>query len=87
MKNNGTKTLKTRVQYAIMKPRRITNAKASPETQALQVRRLKFDERVVSGDYIANENGGFELWEGPGGFRADAFLKPIYRRKREAGRY
>lgn len=43
-------------------------------------RRLKWDELVVQGDFVANERQGFELWEGPGGFRADAFLRPIYRR-------
>ena len=45
-------------------------------------RRLKWDELVTSGDYVVNENRRFEPWEGPSGFRADAFLKPIYRRKK-----
>jgi hypothetical protein len=45
-------------------------------------RRLKWDELVVSGDFITNEQQEFEPWEGPSGFRADAFVKPIYRRKK-----
>ncbi len=44
------------------------------------LRRLKLHEIVSQGDYVANEQGGFELWEGPGGFRADSFVKAIYRR-------
>jgi hypothetical protein len=42
-------------------------------------RRLKAHELVSQGDYVANEHQGFELWEGPGGFRADAFVKAMYR--------
>ena len=42
-------------------------------------RRLKSDELVGAGDYIENERQGLERWEGPGGFRADSFLKPTYR--------
>ncbi|HXI69036.1 MAG TPA: hypothetical protein VNN22_01635 [Verrucomicrobiae bacterium] len=43
-------------------------------------RRLKWDEVVTSGDYLVDEKRGFVPWQGPGGFRADTFLKPIYRR-------
>jgi len=43
-------------------------------------RRLKWDELVTRGDFVGDELHGFELWEGPTGFRADAFVKPIYRR-------
>ena len=43
-------------------------------------RRLEWDEVVTQGDYLVDEKRGFELWQGPGGFRADTFLKPIYRR-------
>ena len=42
-------------------------------------RRLKWNELVSLGDFVANEHRGFEPWEGPRGFRADAFVKPIYR--------
>lgn len=43
-------------------------------------RRLKWNELVSRGDFVADEHQGFEPWEGPGGFRADSFVKPIYRR-------
>ena len=45
-----------------------------------QFRRLKWNEVVRRGDFVADEHQGFEPWEGPGGFQADSFLKPIYRR-------
>ena len=48
-------------------------------------RRLRWDEIVVSGDFVVNQDRGFELWEGPSGFRADSFLTPIYRRKKGRG--
>jgi len=44
-------------------------------------RRLKCHEVVNRGDYMESEHQGFEPWEGPGGFRADTFVKPIYRRQ------
>jgi hypothetical protein len=43
-------------------------------------RRLKWNELVSLGDFVRNEHRRFELWQGPGGFRADSFVKPIYRR-------
>jgi len=66
-----------------MKTQGIDNLKqcAGPYSSK-QFRRLKWDELVVSGDFIVNDRRQFEPWEGPSGFRADAFLKPIYRRKR-----
>jgi hypothetical protein len=47
---------------------------------SLRFRRLKWNELVRSGDFVAVLERGFERWEGPTGFRADAFVKPIYRR-------
>jgi hypothetical protein len=44
------------------------------------LRLLKWHERVRRGDFVANEHHEFELWEGPPGFRADSFVKQIYRR-------
>jgi hypothetical protein len=41
---------------------------------------LKWHELVRRGDFVADGQQGFQLWEGPGGFRADAFVKQIYRR-------
>jgi len=49
-------------------------------------RRLKWDELVVIGDFVVNEQQRFEPWEGPSGFRADAFVKPIYRQKKRSAR-
>jgi hypothetical protein len=53
-----------------------------------RLRPLKWNELVRRGDFVANDQQrGFELWEGPGGFRADAFVKQIYRQlgRRSAG--
>jgi hypothetical protein len=49
-------------------------------------RRLKWNEVVCRGDFVADERLGLEPWEGPGGFQADSFVKPTYRRK-ETGRF
>lgn len=53
---------------------------------AKHFRRLKWHERVISGDFIVNENRAFEPWDGPLGFRADTFLKPVYRPKKSLAR-
>jgi len=45
-------------------------------------RRLKRDEVVAHGDYMVDERRGFQPWEGPGGFHARAFLRPVYRQKK-----
>jgi len=45
-------------------------------------RRLKWNELVTHGDFVSDGHQGFELWDGPTGFRADAFVKPIYRREK-----
>jgi hypothetical protein len=45
-----------------------------------ELRRLKWDELVRRGDFVANGHRGFEPLDGPIGFRADAFVKQIYRR-------
>jgi hypothetical protein len=42
-------------------------------------RRLKPDELVIVGDFVGDGGRGLELWEGPNGFRADSFIKEIYR--------
>jgi hypothetical protein len=56
---------------------------ANPSAAAIaaeDLRPLKWNERVQRGDFVADGRQGFEPWEGPGGFRADAFVKTIYRR-------
>jgi len=45
-------------------------------------RRLKWNELVCHGDFVANGGRRLEPWEGPNGFRADAYVKPIYRRQK-----
>jgi hypothetical protein len=42
-------------------------------------RRLKGTEVVTVGDFIADEQNRLQPWEGPGGFQADNFVRPIYR--------
>jgi hypothetical protein len=42
-------------------------------------RRLQANELVRRGDFVADGRQAFELWEGLTGFRADAFVKAIYR--------
>ena len=44
-------------------------------------RRLKWNEVVWSGDFVADERLGFELWEASGVFRAGSFARPIYRKE------
>jgi len=47
-------------------------------------RRLKWSELVTAGDYVKAESLEFQPWEGPGGFRAGSFTRPVYRMKRTA---
>ncbi len=44
-------------------------------------RRLKRGEVVIHGDWVDDAQRGFEPWAGPGGFHADTFVNPIYRKK------
>jgi hypothetical protein len=52
-----------------------------------RLRLLKSNDLASRGDFVPDTSRRFELWEGPTGFRADAFGKPIYRRaeRRPAG--
>ena len=45
-----------------------------------RLRRLKWNEFVRRGDFVEDDRHGFEPWEGPSGFRADSFIKTIYRK-------
>jgi hypothetical protein len=57
-----------------------TNQERAPiDVMPKSFRRLKWNELVISGDFIANEHRRLEPWEGPSGFRAAAFVRPIYR--------
>lgn len=52
---------------------------AAPPGIPANFRLLKWNEVVRRGDFVPDEHQGFELWEGPAGFRADSFMKPVYR--------
>lgn len=45
----------------------------------VRFRRVRPDELVVPGDYIKDGEDRYEPWEGPRGFRAASFCKPVYR--------
>ena len=47
------------------------------------LRPLKWDEQVKRGDFVEDGRQGFELWEGPSGFRADTFVKTVHRKLRQ----
>jgi hypothetical protein len=76
-KNHG------RVVNGVAKPAHRTGKPEAPGNTGVleRFRRLKWDELVRHGDFVANEGRKLELWEGPNGFRADAYVKPIYRRQ------
>jgi len=63
-----------------MKPAPASQLPATPASQTTHFRRLEWNELVTRGDFVADGRQGFEPWEGPSGFRADAFVKIIYRR-------
>jgi hypothetical protein len=62
-------------------PGLITASPVGESGEPQDFRRLEWDELVRSGDFVEDGHQGFEPWEGPGGFRADAFVKTIYRRR------
>lgn len=47
---------------------------------AANLRLLKWNEVAVAGDFTTDGGQGFELWDGPSGFQAGSFVRPIYRR-------
>jgi len=56
---------------------------ANPSATAIAseaLRPLKWHELVKRGDLVEDGHQGFEPWSGPAGFRADSFVKQIYRR-------
>jgi len=50
-----------------------------PTDDTKRFRRLKFNELVSVGDYVAGKDNQFEPWDGPRGFQAGSFVMPIYR--------
>ncbi|SDT97460.1 hypothetical protein SAMN05444156_1185 [Verrucomicrobium sp. GAS474] len=53
-----------------------------------RLRLLKGKEIVRIGDFVEDKDGkgGYVPWEGPAGFQADSFVKPIYRAGARAAR-
>jgi hypothetical protein len=68
----------------LAKPTQQTGEPEAPARASVpeRFRRLKRNEVVWSGDFVADERLGFELWEAPDVFRAGSFARPITRRKR-----
>lgn len=65
---------------------RITPLESAPEASAhaeapKRFRRLQADELVSRGDFVTDDHQAFAPWDGPTGFRADAFVKTVYRRE------
>ena len=61
----------------------VTSLENRPE---VRFRRLRSDELVIPGDYIKDGEDRYEPWEGPRGFRAASFCKPVYRPEQKADR-
>jgi len=64
------------------KPRRALVDAVTLRWNRAHFRRLKPREQVWVGDYVKSASGGFEPWDGPGGFSAQYFAKPVYRLRR-----
>ena len=52
----------------------MTSPAAAPGMTAKCLRPLNWNELVRLGDFVEDGKEGFELWDGPRGFRADAFV-------------
>jgi hypothetical protein len=65
----------------ILEPLRPAGESGLPAAAGIpkRFRRLKFNEMVIHGDFVADQFRRLEPWKGPSGFRADAFVRPIYR--------
>ena len=68
----GTSGCRRRPEAALVLPR---------VSKRQRFRRLKRNEVVWSGDFVADERLGFELWEAPDVFRAGSFARPIYQKE------
>ena len=67
-----------------MKKGRRSSGRATVVRNRARFRRLKLSERVWVGDYLKSASGGYEPWDGPGGFSVSSFAKPVYRLRRAA---
>jgi len=59
----------------------VSGCATPPAGGPLNLRRLEWNELVRPGDFEEDGFQGFKPWDGPPGFRADAFVKTIYRRQ------
>jgi hypothetical protein len=67
----------------ITEPDSNAQSSAPPKVEGPEhFRPLKWNEQVRRGDFVKDGKQGFELWSGLVGFRADTFIKTIYRRKK-----
>ena len=77
---------RTRTMNCPTKPTQRTVEPEAPARASVpeRFRRLKWNEVVWPGDFVADERLGLQPWKGPGGFRAGSFVRPIYRREETA---
>lgn len=63
----------------------MSKAHSAPAIVSLKnLRPLKWDEVPRRGDFVEDGRNGFEPWIGLTGFRADAYVKQIFRRVKPA---
>ena len=67
-------------ESAPLLPPAIETVIPAPPMTASRLRRLKWNEIAIDGDFTTDGHNGFELWEGPTGFQSGSFIRPIYRR-------
>jgi len=74
---------RTMTMNCLAKPTQRTGKPEAPARASVpeRLRRLKWNEAVWSGDFVADERLGLQLWEGPGVFRPGSFARPIYRKE------
>jgi hypothetical protein len=60
-------------------PLSISTMIIAPAVGSKEFRRLKWHELVSRGDCLMDESRVFAEWDGPFGFRASSFIKPVYR--------
>jgi hypothetical protein len=54
----------------------VTSLESHPE---VQFRRVRSNELVIPGDFIKDGEQAYQPWDGPRGFRAASFHKPVFR--------
>ena len=59
----------------------VTSLESRPE---VRFRRVRSNELVIPGDYIQDGEHAYQPWEGPRGFRAASFRKPVFRPEEKA---